>query len=67
MSDKLKPCPFCGGQAILTVIPPHEHKIATWIPDSSGGVFIECTNCTCTVAEDTIDQAIEVWNRRADK
>ena len=67
MSDKLKPCPFCGGQAILTVIPPHKHKIATWMPDSSGGVFIECDKCTCTVAEDTIDQAVSTWNRRNEK
>ena len=64
MSEKLKKCPLCGGQAILTVIPPHKHEIATWMPDSSGGAFVECTNCICTVAEDTIDRAIEVWNRR---
>ena len=25
LSKKLKPCPFCGGQALLNTIPPHTH------------------------------------------
>lgn len=65
MSDKklLKNCPFCGGEAILNVIPPHKHKIVVF-PDYEGGAFIECTKCTCAMSGDTAEEAIEKWNTR---
>jgi hypothetical protein len=25
MTEKLKPCPFCGGKAIMEIVPPHKH------------------------------------------
>lgn len=25
MSEELKPCPFCGGKAVIEVIEPHRH------------------------------------------
>ena len=27
MSEELKPCPFCGGKAVIEVIEPHRHII----------------------------------------
>ena len=64
---KLLPCPFCGGSGTLIVVPPHTHKIATWIPDSKGSAFIECDKCTCAISADSEKMAIDTWNRRAEK
>lgn len=65
MSEKklLKMCPFCGGEALLNVVPPHKHKIAIF-PDYEGGAFIECTKCTCAMSGDTEEEAIKLWNTR---
>lgn len=51
---KLKPCPFCGGEA----------KIIGAI----GAVFCaRCTECGAeTQSELSEQQAAELWNRRAD-
>lgn len=66
MSNKveLKPCPFCGGKAIINEIPPHTHGLAKFMPDCSGEVFIECTNCTCGISANSKNEAITAWNRR---
>jgi Lar family restriction alleviation protein len=48
--EELKPCPFCGGNAIL---------YAAGIP------YVRCDNCgTQTTAYQTPDHAITAWNRR---
>ena len=59
---KLKPCPFCGGKA-ETVYAPND--INRW--------GVQCKSCGCTVeveewkgVEDTKENAIKAWNRRAD-
>ena len=58
--NKLKPCPFCGGEATL-------------IDDGFGRYFVECSmsDGICKViprtwSYDTKEEAIEAWNRRAD-
>lgn len=63
---ELKPCPFCGSDAILHTIEPHTHMLATFMPDYDGGSFVECTGCTACVSGDTEDEAVEAWNRRAE-
>lgn len=65
MAEELKPCPFCGGEAIINEIPPHTHYIATFMPDCKGECFVECSKCSCMIGEDTRDKAINAWNRRA--
>ena len=59
---ELKPCPFCGGKALLA----HDHA-------GNGASYIRCENCglesvrfikSFEVASD--EQAIKFWNRRAD-
>ena len=42
-SEQLKPCPFCGGGAIMDYIKPHTHseRLAKIMPDYKGGLFIE--------------------------
>lgn len=63
----LKPCPFCGGQAMLITSP------------SLGIVYIQCQSCTAMVGRkrkiissmigkeffENNKEAIEAWNSRA--
>lgn len=61
---KLKPCPFCGGDARL------------WVWSEGGGVCVRCTKCYCqtsTYSDDdllnrldsAVKRVIVAWNRRA--
>lgn len=61
---KLKPCPFCGGEARL------------WVWSDGGGVCVRCSDCYCqtdTKSDDAflkhlkpaVERVIEEWNRRA--
>lgn len=57
MSSNLKPCPFCGGQAVLEELGWPHH--------------VYCTECgakvtSCKFEKDGELEAIEKWNRRAD-
>ena len=48
----LKPCPFCGGEAVLCR--------ALW------GDFIKCPDCEATTkSSNDFDKAVGFWNRRA--
>ena len=48
-----KKCPFCNGEAVM-------------IKTKEGKYVIECTKCSARAAEsDTIERAMERWNRRA--
>ena len=61
---ELKPCPFCGGEAQLI--------IRTWDGDGAGadGYDVGCYTPECHVELgadfyfETIDDAIESWNKR---
>ena len=59
---ELKPCPFCGGEAVLS----HNYT-------GNGHSYIECTNCKihspwfAREFDSSSDQnAINYWNRRAE-
>lgn len=58
MSDKLKPCPFCGSNK-CNVIEHAFHNLS-----STYGV--KCWNCKAESWQffDTKEEAIEAWNRR---
>lgn len=54
--NELKPCPFCGKHAAL-------HSI-----DMCNTVYAVCMNCGCrTLDFKYAENAINVWNRRADQ
>lgn len=63
--QEIAPCPFCGGEALINVIEPHDHYFVN-LPRYEGTTFIECTNCTCTICASDRDKATKDWNRRAD-
>lgn len=57
---KLKPCPFCGGEAVLKRVP-----FTAVTP-----YYVRCDNRECAVMaatcnRETAEEAIELWNRRA--
>lgn len=58
-AKRLKPCPFCGGEA----------KLDVHVFGKLGNTFgIRCTECQAQTRGfyDTADEATEAWNRRAD-
>lgn len=60
MGDKLKPCPFCGGQAIVS----EAHTVAD---ETLGLCFVFCKSCRAETSLYRIKQeAIKAWNRRVE-
>lgn len=54
MNEKLKPCPFCGGEAEVVRI-------------SSNSFFVRCKECTTfRPISESEEEAIKLWNERAD-
>lgn len=58
--DDLKPCPFCGGNAVVRRVP--DRDITPW--------YVRCNNPDCamwvvTCNRDTAEEAIKLWNKRA--
>ena len=52
MRDKLKPCPFCGGEAGLAIVKLWNH--------------VYCNSCHArTTMYSSEEQAIDAWNTRA--
>ena len=59
MTEKLKPCPFCGGEAEISVcIPPSHGSQVTF------EVWCSNENCVSRKIFLTRSEAIEAWNRR---
>lgn len=67
MSEELKPCPFCGGEAKLA----RNYIIIKGKSEKSSWVY--CTKCSSKTTyflrskvERYMSTAAEAWNRRAD-
>lgn len=62
--DNLKPCPFCGGRAVITAEPEA-------VVDTEGrrwGYTVVCNRCCATSGLTySPDKAREAWNRRAER
>ena len=59
IGEVLKPCPFCGGEAIVK---RHNNRYVDWW-------IVSCPKCHITQAGSEYEfsfEAIEAWNRRAD-
>ena len=52
--EKLKPCPFCGGEAYA-----NETDWKGWWHG-----WVICEKCGVKIDKQTKDEAIEAWNRR---
>lgn len=61
MTDKLKPCPFCGGTAQRLTKTPFYN-----LPQFQGRRAIICMTCHCIVLGNTEEDAEKIWNRRAE-
>lgn len=72
MAEKLKPCPFCGGEAYTIV------KVVNGISADTIRFAVKCVNCNIDQHFDiacadsfekvksAMDKAIDAWNRRVD-
>lgn len=57
--DELKPCPFCGGEAVVT---KHHNRFTEWY-------LCSCKKCHISQTGSEYGfrfEAVEAWNRRAD-
>lgn len=64
MNNKLKPCPFCGGEARTGTKTFDIFNIAA---------YVYCTRCNCrtrlieaSVNISARDKAVEIWNKRVE-
>lgn len=61
----LKPCPLCGGDPYLSIIPTHTHKFfGLGLLESPQSCFIECLSCGCSISDKDKDVIIKKWNTR---
>lgn len=56
---ELKPCPFCGGKAIMVAYDPYNGYQGTCI------TFRAACKCGAMIEKRTEKEAVESWNRRA--
>lgn len=61
MSEELKPCPFCGGEAEIRPVT---------MPDGNVRQYVSCLNDSCGAASGLFGMdcyAVDAWNRRAER
>lgn len=69
MSEKLKPCPFCGGEAVIC---SGSFRDGGYVANYA---YVECSRCEakgeefieCMPVDDVEMMAANVWNRRDER
>lgn len=72
MSEEIKPCPFCGGDAEADLA----RGFVNWKGNPCNAVAIYCQNCSVEVSmcygdyphltlEEIYSECLKIWNRRA--
>lgn len=68
--EKLKPCPFCGGEAVLyhqsSKYTDKDGNYVHCIKCGARTKLFECFNGTGKTHTDTKKEAVEAWQKRAD-
>ena len=64
MTEELKPCPFCGGEARLLL---NAKRKIYGKAEYRTGVVACCNVCEARMCYGSEKLAIEAWNRRADE
>ena len=59
---KLKPCPFCGGKAECYSDKAYHLEEEEYITKTM--CFVVCTECSALVSGNSMESAIDAWNRR---
>ena len=63
MSNKLKPCPFCGSSNVLI---GDDAQFFYEGKECDLHFYVQCLTCgSCTDVCADVETAIEMWNRRA--
>ena len=63
MPNELKPCPFCGGKAVIHECVELENEALKAV--YTGKIGVHCVDChVSTTPLDNKNTAIEAWNRR---
>lgn len=70
MSEKLKPCPFCGHEidtAVDMYIPERDWHPTYFDPDSGGDPISICCKCGLEFSHGyDWNEFVKAWNRRAE-
>ena len=69
MAEKLKPCPFCGGEAEGYKDNYDKYLVACHGCGAMIGIKLECgteLKDGWIATLDTVEEAFEAWNRRTD-
>ena len=61
---ELKPCPFCGGEAVLESYKARKGYEANI--QCNGGCILYMSTITYDSEEEAVEAVVNAWNRRAD-
>lgn len=62
MGASLRPCPFCGGSAIMYEHDPYRGELC-----DQKQTTVLCTGCGARIVKATAEEAEKAWNKRKEK